>query len=169
MNAIHHIVTQQCINISSSYVKSTAPRCTQFALLGLEGLGTAGQMVACRMVPWFACCSSSSPTLIIESFFPKFSSEPAKRFNYDKLAFSDKNLLCPVTRGQRLLVKAASSVIPPCKDGLKLFEKYSSRGHGNARRIVELIRLTPVFLLGYISRKMGRYQTFITGTCPFNS
>lgn len=105
MNAIHHIITQQCINMSSSYVKSAATRCTQFALLGLEGLGSGGQMVACRMVPWFACCSSSSPTLIIESFFPKFSSEPAKRFNYDKLAFSDKNLLCPITGAKGCLSK----------------------------------------------------------------
>lgn len=57
----------------------------------------------------------------------------------------------------------------PCNDGLRFFEKYGFRGHRNASGTAELIKLSPVFLLGYISSKMGRYQTFITSACPFNS
>lgn len=111
MSTKHLFVTWWFITrIQSLCVMSAAPGCARFILPGPEVPWTGGERGACKMVPWFARGSNSSPTLLIESLFPTwvfFST--VKRSDYDKLVFSVRKPPLSHSHGQRLLVKAAPS------------------------------------------------------------
>lgn len=133
MNTKHLFVTWWFITrIQSLCVMSAAPGCARFILPGPEVPWTGGERGACKMVPWFARGSNSSPTLLIESLFPTwvfFST--VKRSNYDKLVFSVRKPPLSHSHGQRLLVKAA----PSASQALHSL-RYGSRDHGNASRLL---------------------------------